>query len=184
MKQSIDIHDYYFGVIVATPEYLKSTQRVRLLEGINYDPFSELTDNEAMIFSTVTLLKKEKINGSDFYIDQYNSRYQNELKYQLNTPNRLGIVLAYIKPFTEYYTESPTWYLEEDIVNNNLLSQIYEEHTYYISHSKLQNSEAIVTLENYEQAIKEDYLIHLLGEDMYSQMITKYKEHIKDIDEF
>lgn len=102
----------------------------------------------------------------------------------MNTPNRLGIVLAYIKPFTEYYTESPTWYLEEDIVNNNLLSQIYEEHTYYISHSKLQNSEAIVTLENYEEAIKEDYLIHLLGEDMYSQMITKYKEHIKDIDEF
>lgn len=61
MKQSIDIHDYYFGVIVATPEYLKSTQRVRLLEGINYDPFSELTDNEAMIFGTVTLLKKEMV---------------------------------------------------------------------------------------------------------------------------
>lgn len=184
MKQSINIHDYYFGVIVPTPEYLKSSKRVRLLEGVDYDPFSEIPDNEALIFGTTTLLKKTIINGVDFYIDQYNSRYKNELKYQLNSPNRLGIVLAYIKPFSEYYTESPTWYLEEDIRKNGLLPQIYEKHTYYISYSKLQNSAAIITLANYEEAIKEDYLIHLLGEDMYSQMITKHKEYIKNTDKF
>lgn len=182
MKQTLDIHDYYFGVIVATPEYLESSKRVRLLDGIDYDPFSEITDTEALIFGVTTLLKRETKDGCDSYIDQYNSRYKNELSYQLNSPNRLGIVLAYVKPFTDYYTESPTWYLEEDIRKNDLLPQIYEEHTYYISYSKLQNSEAIVTLENYEDAIREEYLIHLLGEEMYSRMIERNKEFVKDID--
>lgn len=182
MKQTLDIHDYYFGVIIATPEYLKSSKRVRLLEGIDYDPFSEITDTESLIFGVTTLLKKETIDGCDSYIDQYNSRYKNELSYQLNSPNRLGIVLAYVKPFTDYYTESPAWYLEEDIRENGLLPQIYENHTYYISYSKLQNSEAIITLGNYEEVIQEEYLIHLLGEEMYSRMTGQNKEFVKDID--
>lgn len=59
MRQTLDIHDYYFGVIVATPEYLESSKRVRLLDGIDYDPFSEITDMEALIFGVTTLLKRE-----------------------------------------------------------------------------------------------------------------------------
>ena len=182
MRQTLDIHAYYLDVIVATPEYLQSPKRVRMLQGVNYDPFSEISDEAALIFGVTTLLKKETKDGCDIYIDQYNSRYKNELSYQLNSPNRLGIVLAYVKPFTDYYTERPTWYLEEDIRTNNLLPQIYEEHTYYIGYSKLQNSEAIVTLENYEDAIQEEYLIYLLGEEMYSRMTERNKEFVKDMD--
>ena len=68
MKQTLDIHDYYFGVLVATPEYLESSKRVRLLDGIDYDPFSEITDTEALIFGVTTLLKKET---KDFFKEFY-----------------------------------------------------------------------------------------------------------------
>ncbi len=180
MKKTLDVHDYYFGVIIATPEYLKSSKRVRMLNGFNYDPFCDSSDTEALIFGVPTLLKKETKDGEDFYIDQYHSRYKNEISYQLNNPNHLGLVLAFVKPFTDYYTESPTWYLEEDIINNDLFYQIYMKHTYYISYSKSQNSEAVVALRDYEEAILDEYLIHLLGDEMYCKITGQSKNVVKE----
>lgn len=182
MNQTLDIHDYYFGVIVATPEYLKNPKRTRLLEGVDYDPFSEIPENEALIFGVITLLRKEVKNGKEYYIDEYHSRYSNEIHYQFQEPNRLGIVLAYVKPFTDYYQEAPTWYCEEDIIDRDLLPYLYENHTYYISYSKKQNNEALIVLENYEDSILDEYLIHLLGKEQYTQMVLHTKELVKDKD--
>ena len=186
MRQTLDIHDYYFGVIVATPEYLQSPKRVRMLQGVNYDPFSEISDEATLIFGVTTLLKKETRDGQCYYIDQYNSRYKNELVYQLHQPDKFGIYLAYVKPFTECYEEEPTWYLEEEITKGDLLFQIQEKHTYYISYSRLQNSEAIFTLNSYEDfecdPVRQEYLKQLLGEEMYSRMTERNKEFVKDMD--
>ena len=180
MKKTLDINDYYFGVITATPEYLKSAKRTRLLNGVDYDPFYDTPDNEALIFGVPTLLKKETINNKTIYIDEYHSRYPKEITYSLKEKNRQGLVLAYIKPFTDYYSEEPTWYLEEDIVKNNTFLELCEKHTYNISYSKLHKSEAIITLENYEEEIMDDYLKDLLGDELFLQITGQNKEYVKE----
>ena len=75
MKKTLDIHDYYFGVILATPEYLENTERVRLLNGVDYDPFYKIPDTEALIFGVPTLLKKETTDNKTIYIDEYDRYY-------------------------------------------------------------------------------------------------------------
>ena len=182
MKKTLDINDYYFGVITATPEYLKSTKRTRLLNGVDYDPFYKVPDTEALIFGVPTLLKKETTDNKTIYIDEYHSRYPKEITYSLKEKNRQGLVLAYIKPFTYYYKEQPSWYLEEDIIKNGRFLELCEKHTYYISYSKLQKREAIITLENYEEEIMDDYLKDLLGEELFLQITDQNKEYVKDID--
>ena len=116
MKKTLDIHDYYLGVIVATPEYLNNPKKNRYLRDVNFDPFLDTDSLSAVTFGTITLLKKEEKDGNVRYIDQYNSRYKNELSYTLHEANKLGIVLAHVKPFCELYHDRPKWYMEEEFI--------------------------------------------------------------------
>ena len=60
MKKTLDIHDYYLGVIVATPEYLNNPKKNRYLRDVNFDPFLDTDSLSAVTFGTITLLKKEE----------------------------------------------------------------------------------------------------------------------------
>lgn len=44
--KKISYSDYYFWIVVATPKYLENIERVRLLNGVDYDSFYKVPDTE------------------------------------------------------------------------------------------------------------------------------------------
>lgn len=181
MEKDFNINDYYLGIILATPEYLNNRKKTRMLAGVSYDPFLDVSFDHALIFGVPTLLKKDKKNGEEIYVDQHNSRYKNELTYQVGQANTLGIVLAYVKPFTYSYHEECQWYCEEDIEENNLYEEVFLNHTYYISYSKKNRDAALIIVE--EEPMNNllyEYLRNLLGEEDFFDMLEKSKEYKKE----
>lgn len=184
MKKALDIHDYYFGVIVATPEYLENPKRHRYLSDVNFDPFADIDPFSAITFGTITLLKKEVKNGQERYIDQYNSIYRNELSYTLYEANKLGIVLAHVKPFSECYHQKPQWYMEEDFIEKCKDESFYFKHTYYISVKKTGEEAIVILNELPAESVQVEYFRQILGENQFQDIVQIYKNvYAKDISE-
>lgn len=158
----IDLDDYYLGVITVDPSYFNNPKRYRMINDVNYDPFSDLSFAEALIKGVPTLLRK---NGEVYY-DEYNSRWKNELKYSLGVSNDLGIVLSFVKPFKDYFEEEPVVYIKEEVESDyELMEEIFHNHFYYIARSKLDRSEAIVVVdEGMMYDFHYDYYEYLLGQ--------------------
>lgn len=184
MKKTLDIHDYYLGVILATPEYLENPKRHRYLGDVDFDPFADIDPVSAVTFGTITLLKKEVKNGQEYYIDQYNSRYQNELSYTLHDANKLGITLAHVKPFTECYHQKPKWYMEEEFIEKSSDESFYFEHTYYIAMKKTGEEAIVILNELPAESVQIEYFRQILGEDEFQDIAKNYTDvFAKDISE-
>ena len=139
-----DMNEYYLGVILAHPDYFNNPKRHRYYGGVSFDPFAETLPVCALKTGIVTLLHKVEEN----YYDEYYSRYKNEIAYQLGTSNNLGLILAYARPFQDYYEEQPKIYIQEEIDNNSQkLEELYNNHSYYIVHYKYSKDYAIVQLD-------------------------------------
>lgn len=179
MEKKLNLHDYYLGVIVATPEYLNNPKKNRYLGDVNFDPFGDMNPFSAVTFGMITLLKKEVKDGKERYVDQYYSRYRNEISYTLHDRNKLGIVLAHVKPFLECYRDLPTWYKEEEFIERCMDTDFYYSHTYYIA-VKETGEEAIVILNELPaESVQVDYFRDFLGEKEFSDIVQLYENTCK-----
>jgi len=152
-KTKFNLDDYYIGFIQLNPYVYSKEKASRLLDGIDYDPFSEVDPLTGMIQGLVVLLRKE----GDIFYDEYSSRYRNEVSYHLGETNKLGIKLTYIKPFQEIYPEPGVIVIKEEVEGNpEALSYLLENYDYYISHSKLDNSDAIVIMDDERMLLVRD----------------------------
>lgn len=167
----LKIDDYYIGVIRASFDYYKDPKNIRLLNGVSYDPFQDTSILDSLTFGVTTLLKKV----DNIYYDQHNSRWENELSYELRKTNKLGISLEYVKPFSECYHEKPTTYIQEELENDYKLSEyILKHHSYIISHSKLYNKDVIMILQEAPMdSTLFEYLRDTLGEEHFEKIYVK-----------
>lgn len=164
-----NLDDYYLGLIFVGPQYFNNPERKRVIWDISFDPFEEVSQNEAMIFGKVVLLKKK----DGIYYDEYYSRYPNELAYQLGEDNKLGIKLVHVKPFAECYHEDVNTYVEEEVFHDYNMTLEMLEHSYYVIHSKLKKSDAIViNCEDPMEIVRHEYFKDLLGPEMYDEVFN------------
>lgn len=141
----IDLNNYYLGIIIADMTYFNNKKRYRMIGDVSYDPFDGHPFPVATISGIPTLLRKE----NDIYYDEHFSRFKNELSYKLNEANNLGIILAYAKPFLEFFDENDAYFIKEDVENDPKINEfIFNNFEYYISHSKLNKSDAVVIIDN------------------------------------
>lgn len=165
------IDDYYIGLIIASPDYLESDARNRFLGDVSFDPFNDLTNQQAIIIGKTVLLKKK----DNKFIDEEYSIYENELTYELGKKNKQGIILAHIKPFSECYKDDPVIYVQEDVIDDyETLEEMVLENSYYVIYSKLSKKYAVIinVLEPMD-AVRYEYFRKLLGEEMFEKMINK-----------
>lgn len=190
MKEKLDINDYYLGVIIATPEYLYNPKRHRYFGDCDFDPFIKSTFMETVLFGVVTLLKKTKKDGEDYYIDQYYSRYKNELHYQLHEENSLGIILAHVKPFTDCYHEEATWYTQEEVLTKASEEDDFAfQHTYYVCTLKTGDENIVIVNELPMEAVQNEYYREIFGEEQFADIASNYEKLVtelyhSDVEEF
>lgn len=167
----INLDDYFLGVIIPDSSYYKNPNRVRNIGEVSFDPFSEMSSVLALTMGVPTLLHKV----GDVYYDEYYSRWKNELGYKEAEVNSLGIILAFVKPFSDYYDEKPTIYIKEEVERNTqLMEDIFYNHSYYIAHSKLDKSDAIVTIdEEPMEQVRSDYFNFLLEKSGVKQFTKR-----------
>lgn len=164
-----NLDDYYLGLIFVRPEYFSNPERKRVIWDVSFDPFHEVSPDVAMIFGKVVLLKKK----DDIYYDEYYSRYPNELAYKLGEDNKLGIKLVHVKPFAECYHEEVNIFVEEDVFKDSYMALEMLEHSYYVIHSKLKKSDAIViNCEEPMEIVRHEYFKDLLGLEMYDKVFS------------
>lgn len=151
-----NINEYYLGVILAHPDYFINPKRHRYYGDVSFDPFDETPPIYALTIGIVTLLHKVE----EKYYDEYYSIYKNEIGYQLETTNNLGLTLAYVRPFQDYYKEQPQIYIQEEIEGNTKkLEELYDNHSYYVTHYKYSKDYAIVQLDTEPmKLVTRDYL--------------------------
>lgn len=178
-KITIDLNDYYIGFIQLNPYVYKREDAERLLDGINYDPFSEVDPLTGMIEGLVVLLRRE----GDIFYDEYSSRYKNEVSYHLGETNKFGIKLTYIKPFQEVYPEPGIAAIKEEVEGNpEALEYLLENCDYYISHSKLDRSDAIVIMDDERMLqVRDEYYDKFFAQP-YREKEEKEKEKQKKKD--
>lgn len=158
-----NLDDYYLGVILASPSYYnigKSQKRIKSYP--DADPFYGFSRAQAMIMGQVVLLKKEGISYSDYD----NSLYKNELMYNLGKVNSYGIVLSYVRKFTDYFSKDCSTYSYERALDNPFLLENMVLEDYYVMRSTLTREDAVVinNLEIKEQ-VRTDYLKKLFSDN-------------------
>lgn len=166
-----DINDYYLGLLLAQPGYFSNPKSIKRQMYEDADPFADMPIEQAMILGVVTLLRKK----DDTYYDQDYSIYKNELAYQLGEVNSLGISLAYVKPFRDCYSEEPTTYIEEDVLEQlELLEEMTLTHSYYVMYSKLTRESAVViNVCEPMESVRYEYMRSVMGEEAFADMWQK-----------
>ncbi len=164
-----NIDDFYLGLIFPTPNYFTNhISRNRLIQYPEADPFSEFDEKDALVLGQVVLLKK---NG-DKYSDEEYSIFDNELTYKLGETNRLGITLAYVRPFLDYFDDSYFVISHEDTCLDDHLLEFAFSQPYYVSYYKTTGNYHIVinelhTMDNFRY----DFFLDLLGEDDFNKIV-------------
>lgn len=170
-----DINDYYLGVIIGSPNYYnnKYTQK-RLISNLYADPFFGLGKEQLLITGQVVILRKQH----DTYYDEEYSIYQNELSYHLGKENRYGIILAYVKPFSDYFSEDVHIYNLKEIENDDCFFEKILFHSYYVMYTEEINNYSIITNDiTYLERMRYGYLKDLLGPEEFDNLINqKYKK--------
>jgi hypothetical protein len=154
----MDLNDYYVGLIQLDPNVYNRDNCRRMLGDINYDPFCNIDEITGIVIGELALLRKD---GDNFF-DIYNSRFKNELKYQVNKTNKFGIKLLYVKPFKEIYNEDELILDKDEVMNNcDLLDELIISREYYIGYSKEEK--------NYDIVILNDTLLEGVREEYYDK---------------
>lgn len=172
-----NINDFYLGLIFPTPEYFtNSRSRNRLINYPESDPFSELEEKEALVLGQVVLLKK---NG-DKYSDEEYSIFENELTYKLGETNRLGINLAYVKPFLDYFDDSYIVISHDATCLDERLLEFAYSQPYYVCYYNSSNKYHIVINELHTMDdVRFDFFYDLLGEDDFNKIVLHYNPQKK-----
>lgn len=158
-----NIDDYYLGVILASPSYYNNgNSKKRINSCPDADPFYGFSREQAMIMGQTVLLKKEVT----YYSDYDNSLYKNELKYNLGKVNSYGIVLSYVRKFTDYFSKDCSTYSYERALSNPFLLESMISEDYYVMHSTLTREDAVV-INNLEkkEMVRIDYLKKLFDDN-------------------
>lgn len=162
-----DINDYYLGLIFSSPNYYKNNKsKQRLLSCPEADPFCGLTKDQALIVGNVVLLRK----SNDTYYDEDYSIFRNELAYHLNKPNRFGIVLAYVKPFSECYGDEPKIYNINDI--DDALEEILNLPYYVVHYEDNDNYAVIINEDSPLISVRYEYFRNIMGNEDFYNMIN------------
>lgn len=165
-----DVNDYYLGLIFSSPNYYKNKKsKQRLLSCPEADPFYGLTKDQSLIIGNVVLLRK----SNDTYYDEDYSIFRNELSYHLNKPNRLGIVLAYVKPFSECYSDTPKIYNQDDIFgNDDIIDEIIDLPYYVIHYEDNDNYSVIINEDSPLISVRYEYFRTMMGNEDFYNMIN------------
>lgn len=163
------LDDFYLGVIFPTPKYfINPLGRKRLIQYPEADPFYELEKEQALALGQVVLLKK---NG-DKYSDCEYSIFENELTYRLGVPNRLGIILADVKPFSDYFDDS---YIvishESTCLDEDLLEFAYRQPYYVVYYKTSGNFNIVINELHTMDDVRYDFFYELLGEEDFSKIV-------------
>lgn len=154
------LEQFYLGFIQLNPYVYRKDVARRLLYGIDYDPFCEDDLVTSMIFGKIVLLRRD----GDVFYDEYSSRYKNEIKYRLGETEKHGIRLTYVKKFCDVYKEKPITLIKEETEDfYDVQMYLYDNREYYISHSKLDLTDAIVILDEEPANIVRDEYFKLLN---------------------
>ncbi len=158
-----NINDYYLGVILATPSYYNNgNSKKRINSCPDADPFYGFSREQAMIMGQVVLLKKEGTSYSDYD----NSLYKNELMYKLGRVNSYGIVLSYVRRFTDYFSTDCSIYSYEKALDNPFLLEDMILEDYYVMHSNLTRDDVIVINNDaIKEQVRIDYLKKLFSDN-------------------
>ena len=165
-----DINDYYLGLIFSSPNYYKNSKsKQRLFSYPDFDPFWELTKEQSLIVGNIVLLRKK----NDTYYDEDYSIFRNELSYHLNKPNRLGIILAYVKPFSECYNDVPKIYNINDINNDDEIIDEIINLPYYVVHYEDNDDYAVIINEGSPLiSVRNEYFRNIMGNEDFDDMIN------------
>ena len=165
-----DINDYYLGLIFSSPNYYKNSKsKQRLFSYPDFDPFWELTKEQSLIVGNIVLLRKK----NDTYYDEDYSIFRNELSYHLNKPNRLGIILAYVKPFSECYNDVPKIYNINDINNDDEIIDEIINLPYYVVHYEDNDDYAVIINEDSPLiSVRNEYFRNIMGNEDFDDMIN------------
>lgn len=165
-----DINDYYLGLIFSSPNYYKNSKsKQRLFSYPDFDPFWELTKEQSLIVGNIVLLRKR----NDTYYDEDYSIFRNELSYHLNKPNRLGIILAYVKPFSECYNDVPKIYNINDINNDDEIIDEIINLPYYVVHYEDNDDYAVIINEDSPLiSVRNEYFRNIMGNEDFDDMIN------------
>lgn len=158
-----NINDYYLGVILATPSYYNNgNSKKRINSCPDADPFYGFSREQAMIMGQTVLLKKEGTSYSDYD----NSLYKNELMYKLGRVNSYGIVLSYVRRFTDYFSIDCSTYSYEKALDNPFLLEDMILEDYYVMHSNLTRDDVIVINNDaIKEQVRIDYLKKLFSDN-------------------
>lgn len=158
-----NINDYYLGVILATPSYYNNgNSKKRINSCPDADPFYGFSREQAMIMGQTVLLKKEGTSYSDYD----NSLYKNELMYKLGRVNSYGIVLSYVRRFTDYFSIDCSTYSYEKALDNLFLLEDMILEDYYVMHSNLTRDDVIVINNDaIKEQVRIDYLKKLFSDN-------------------
>lgn len=162
-----NLDDYYIGLVFVDKNY-NPLKAARYLGDINYDPFYERKIVECFVLGITVLLKKD---NDDYHLIEY-ERYHNDLKVKINTPNRYGIDLRYIKPFKEVYQNEYKIYDNNDLENNeDLLEEAIISGPFYVSYDKSNKT--------YDLRIMDDSLDNIVREEYFNIQRSIIKNYIK-----
>lgn len=158
-----NIDDYYLGVILASPSYYNNgNSKKRINSCPDADPFYGFSREQAMIMGQTVLLKKEGTSYSDYD----NSLYKNELMYKLGRVNSYGIVLSYVRRFTDYFSIDCSTYSYEKALDNPFLLEDMILEDYYVMHSNHTRDDVIVINNDaIKEQVRIDYLKKLFSDN-------------------
>ncbi len=165
-----DINDYYIGLIFPTVDYFTSSlNKKRLINRPEANPFEDLTEEQALIFGKTVLLKKNTNKYSD---DEY-SIYENELTYELDKTNKFGILLAYVKPFSECYPYDYKIFEQEDMLNDDSLVDEALEYPFYVVHYGYSDIYKIsISVEEPMDDVRTEFFRNLLCPEDYNNIFN------------
>lgn len=152
------LEDYFLGIIVCDSNYYKRLQTVRFIQNINFDPFQDLILEDAMKIGVPTLLCKK---GNLFY-DKMWSRFENEISYNENTFNHLGIKLIYKEPFLKKYKI-------ENFFMQSILTQNIDEKT----RQMIQDSLSFFV---FKDSKANRFEIEIIDEEPMFEMLTEFHQ--------
>ena len=159
-----NVNDYYLGLIFATPSYFENKLNYqRLMNNPESNPFDDLSKEQSMIIGNVVLLKKE---GDKYYDEEY-SIFEHELSYTLNKPNRLGITLGYVRPFSDYYdaNDEELFLYEDMLFEDDILYEATLKSWYVVYYGTSGDYHIVINDTNIMNNVRNDFFNELLGNE-------------------
>lgn len=107
------LENYFLGIIVCDEAYYKRPASARFIKDVCMDPFASVSFETARKDGVPTLLYKY----GDVYYDIMWNRYNQEIQYQMDCFNYMGMKLTHVEPFLK-------WYPFPDMLKSPIITQV------------------------------------------------------------